>query len=88
MILVWSEWDCLDDESLLEICTLTWEDFVGPWMERHRTDLLQRLDHVPGQLGMGPEHLRQQDPGINEVNIQQRDRELKEVLLEVEESGL
>lgn len=61
------------------MCTLIREVLGGPWTEHHRTGLLQHLDHVLGQLGMGPEHLRQQDLGINEVNVRQREGQYRKL---------
>ena len=87
LILVWSEWEYPDDENVLEMCTLIQEDLGGIWMERYRTDLLQHLDHVLGQLDLGSEYLRQHDPRINEGDVRRRKGqylELKEMLMEVE----
>ena len=91
LILVWSEWEYLEDESLLEMYALLREDFGGTWVERHRTDLLQHLDHVLAQLDLGLECLQQYDPRINEDDIRRRKgqyMELKEVLLEVERGAI
>ena len=84
LLLVLSEWDCPD---LHGTRTSIREDFSGTGMGRHREDLLQRLDHVLGQLGLGLEHLRQHNLNLNEHRIRQtkeRCEELKAVLLEVD----
>lgn len=91
LILVWAEWEYLDDESLSEMCTLIQEDLGGIWMGRYRVVLLRHLDHVLGQLDLGSEYLRQHDPRINEGDIRLRNGqyvELKEVLLEVERGAI
>jgi len=91
LVLVWSEWEYLEDENLLEMCTLIREDFGGIWMERYRMDLLRHLDHVLEQLDLGPEYLQQYDPRINEDDTRRRKdqyMELKEVLLEVERGAI
>ena len=83
LLLVLSEWDCPD---LHGMCTSIQEDFSGIEMGRHWEDLLQRLDHILGQLGMGLEHLQQHNLNLNEHHIRQtkeRCEELKTVLLEV-----
>ena len=91
LILVWSEWEYLDDESLLEMSTLIREEFGGILVECDRMFLLQHLDHVLEQLDLGLEYLRQHDPRINEDDIRRRKGqyvELKEVLLEVEKGAI
>ena len=97
MLLVWSEWDPLysgrahnysgqhwsHPKSLHEMCTSIREDFGGIGMEHHQEDLLQRLDHILGQLDLGLKHLQQHKPSLDEGGIQQMKeqyRKLKEVL--------
>jgi hypothetical protein len=63
------------------------EDFSGIGMERHRQDLIERLDHVLGQLDQGLEYLKQHKPIIDEDEIRLAKKqygELKEVLLGVD----
>ena len=86
-LLVWSEWDRLYYAGLDEMCTSILEDFGGIWMGQHRTDLIQRLDHVLGQLDRGLEYLTQHNPDITEENLQRRKdqyQKLRDILLEMD----
>ena len=56
LLLVWSEWNCPLTFRREEMLLLIVEDFGGIGMQRHREDLIGRLDHVLEQLGLGPEH--------------------------------
>jgi hypothetical protein len=61
------------------------DDFGGIEMGHHRGDLLQRLDHVLGQLDHGLEHLKHQNPELNNGHLQRmkyRYKTLREPLLE------
>ena len=71
-LLVWSEWDHLHDDGFDETCTSISEDFSGIGMGQHRADLVQRLDHVLGQLYRGLKYLRQHNPYIVEEDLQRR----------------
>ena len=85
-LLVWSEWDCLYGDGLDEMCTSILEDFDGIGMGRHRADLIQRVDHVLGQLDRGLEYLTQQVPNFGEGDVRSRNyqyRGLRETLLGV-----
>ena len=101
LLLVWSEWDCIFagqdyiptmlyqsyQGGLAEMCTSIREDFSGIGMETHREDLLQRLDHILGQLNLGLDHLRKYNPSLSKPAIwrmNERYRKLREVLLEVD----
>lgn len=69
------------------MCTSLREDFCGTGMGRHRTELLQRLDHVLGQLDRGLDHLKQQNPRLDGQDLflmKRRYGKLREVLLEVD----
>ena len=84
LLLVLSEWDYHD---LPGMPISIREDFCGIGMGHHRKDLLQRLNHVLGQLDLGLEHLRQHNPNLDEYDIRRTKREceeLKAVLLEVD----
>jgi hypothetical protein len=70
-----------------EMQILILENFGGTEMGRHRGELLQRLDHVIGQLCCGLEHLKHQNPGFNEDYLQRtrhQYRYLESVLLNLE----
>ena len=85
--LVWSEWDSLYTDGLDEMCTLIREDFGGVEMRHHRTDLIQRLDHVLAQLDRGLEYFQQHKLGFDEDHIQggkNQYRKLRETLLEMD----
>ena len=68
LLLVWSEWDT--PNGFDEMCTLIREDFGGIGTGHHRADLIQRLDHVLGQLDRGLEYLNQQNHYLHEPDIQ------------------
>ena len=56
-LLVWSEWNNLrDDRGFDEMRVSIREDFGGIGMAHHRAELIQRLDHVLGQLDQELEH--------------------------------
>ena len=85
LLLVWSEWDTPD--GLDEMCTSIREGFCGIGMGHHRADLIQRLDHVLGQLDRGLEYLTQHNPELDEDDLRERkDRyqKLRETLLEID----
>jgi len=87
LLLVWSEWDFIWPDGFSEMCTSIREDFGGIEMEHHREDLIERLDHVLGQLDRGLEYLQQHNPSLGERDIQRAKEqygELKNVLLEVD----
>ena len=87
LLLIWSEWDCLNPAGLLEMQIAIREDFGGVTMWYHRDDLLERLDHVLGELDRGLAYFAQHKPQIDKDEIQKRKEqygELKNVLLEVE----
>ena len=86
LLLVWSEWDTLYTEDFNKICTVIREDFGGIGMRHHRTDLVQRLDHVLGQLNLGLEYFQQHKPGFSQFHLQRgknQYREFRETLLEM-----
>jgi len=88
LILVWSEWDDFRDGGLEEMRTSIQEDLRGTMMGPNRKELLQRLDHVLGQLDLGLGHLRQHDRDIDEDAVQLRKRQyggLKKELQKVED---
>jgi len=87
LLLVWSEWDYLNNEGFDEMCALIYEDFGGVGMGHHQADLIQQLDHILGQLDQGLEHLQQYKPSLGRYSVQCMEhqyRTLKEVLLEVQ----
>jgi len=85
-LVVWSEWNDLQDDSAFnKMCTSIREDFSGIEMENHRADLVQRLDHVLGQLDRGLPGQRSRWFGRYDLwKIKRRYKKLKEVLMEVE----
>ena len=61
------------------------EDFNGIEMWCHRQELIERLDHVLGQLDMGLGHLQQDKPSLDTHHISRAKAqysELKRVLVE------
>jgi len=88
-LLVWSEWDFVWVDGFGEMCTSIRKDFGGIRMEGHRADLIERLDHVLGQLNWG--FLKEHRPNLRERNIQRAKEqygELKKVLLEVDREAM
>ena len=84
LILVWSEWDSLTSNGFDEMCTLIGEDFGEIGMGHHRADLIQRLDHVLGQLDRGLEHLKQHNSEFDEDGLRRAKdqyRRLRDTLL-------
>jgi len=53
LVLVWSEWNPIEhqDGGLIEMEASLREDFSGIETWRHRQELIERLDHVIGQMG-------------------------------------
>jgi len=91
LLLIWSEWGFLEDESLSEMCNLIQEDLGEIWIEHHRIYLLQHLDHVLRQLDLGFDHVHQHNPKLLDLHVKQMDkgyRQLKEVLLEVDRKAI
>ena len=86
LLLVWSEWGFPWSDGIDRMRTYIQDDFGGIGMGHHRADLIQRLDHVLGQLDLGLWRLGQHDPELGEVDLEVRTnqyRELRELLLEV-----
>ena len=86
LLLVWSEWDTLRSGGFNEMCTIIREDFSGIEMGHHRTDLIQRLDHVLTQLDRGLEYIKQHKPWFDEDDLQSgksQYRKLRETLMEM-----
>ena len=90
-LLVWSEWDSIRRDGFGEIRTSIRADLGGIGKWRHREVLIERLDHVLGQLDMGLAHLRTQNPELGKYHIQTAwhgYRVLKEVLLDMNREAL
>ena len=92
LLLVWSEWDgLLLPSSVNMMRDIICGEFRGGFYEirmgHHREDLVDRLDYVLGQLDRGLEYIKQHDPESNEVILQRRKdqyRELREMLLGIQ----
>jgi len=75
-----------NSQDLPEMCTSIWEAFSGVWMGHHQNDLLQKLDHILGQLDLGLDYLQQHKPGLSVDDVQLMKEQygrLREVLLEI-----
>ena len=90
-LFVWSEWYPIkypwQDGSLQEMLTSIQKDFSGIGMGHHRKELINRLDHILGQLDLGLEHLKLRKPTLQDGNVRvakEQYRELKKLLLEVD----
>ena len=88
LLLVWSEWNDLPDHRGFDrMCASIREDLSGVGKGHHRVELIQRLDHILGQLDRGFEHFKRQNPGLGKYDlwkIKRRYRKLRKLLLEVE----
>ena len=90
-LFIWSEWQPFkypwEHRSLQEMLTSIQEDFSGIGMGHHRKELVNRLDHILGQLDLGLEHLRLRKPSLDDDDVRvakEQYRELKKLLLEVD----
>ena len=86
-LLVWSEWNALEDSGFAEMQVSIVEDLGGIEMLHHRADLIKRLDYVLRTLDLGLEYLRQYKPRFTEDSVGERKERygrLKEALLEVD----
>ena len=91
LLLVWSEWDCVDLRGFTEMCTSLREDFRGIGMGDHRHDLVARLNHLLRQLTWGLGFIQQHNPLCGEDSIRTAKSqygELKELLLEMDREAL
>ena len=84
LLLVWSGYDPIDDQSggLAEMLTSIREEFGGIGMGRHRGDLIERLNHILG---------RSESPDLRDSDIQlakEQYGELRKVLLEVDREAV
>ena len=88
-LLIWSERDCYID-GYREIRTSISDDFSGIETNSHRGDLPKRLDHALAQLDREVEHLQQNKPNLNRVDLERRFQytTLKKTLLEVDREAL
>ena len=71
-LLVWSEWDPLRGFGFRMMCESIRKDFTGVEANPHRAELVQRLDHVIGQLDRGLAYLQRERPELKEENLQKR----------------
>ena len=69
--LVWSEWNTPhgEGEGFNEVCDSIRLAFIRT---EHQAELVQRLDHVQGQLNRGLEHLRLHDPRLGKSDLRRR----------------
>ena len=85
-LLVWSEWNIISSEGLTNMRASIREDFGGIGTGHHREDLIERLDHILGQLDPGSEYFKQRRSWIDKdpQRTRRQYQELKEILLEVD----
>ena len=87
LLFVWSECNYLYQDGLEEMCTVIRKDFSGVRMRDYRKSLLKHLDHILGQLDLGPKPTQQYKQDLSEEEIQTMKGQygqLREVLLEVD----
>jgi len=90
-LLIWSEWDSIHLDGFAEMRISIREDLGGIGMGHHREVLVERLDHVLGQLDRGLGHFTQHNPRLGESRIpllREQYGELKGILLEVDRVAL
>lgn len=90
-ILVWSEHDPLHDSGFAEVPTSIAWGLGGVWTQQHRVCLIQRLNHILGELDRGLEHFKLYEESITEDEIQGRKDQygtLREILLEVHQTAM
>ena len=87
---VWSEWNLSMIYGglirLKNMDAVLHKEFSGIGMGHHRADLIQRLDHILGELDQGLDHLQQHKPNFDADDIQRMKNkygELKNILLEM-----
>lgn len=81
----------LHQEALQEMQTLLRKEFSGIETGYHRGELLQRLDHILGQLDLGLIHLQRHKQSLKPSDVLQMKEQygqLKEVLLEVDREAI
>ena len=90
-LFIWSEWYPIEyprePGPLREMLTSIREDFDGVGMWRHRKELINRLDHILGQLDLGLKHLKLRKPSLDDYDVRRAKEqygELKKLLLEVD----
>jgi len=84
LVIVWSEYDALQDGGFDEMCISIPKDFGGIGMGHHRADLIQRLDYVLGQLDLGIEHLNiPRSEEYRFTRMKDQYGKLRDILLEV-----
>ena len=90
-LFIWSEWYPIEyprePGPLREMLASIREDFDGVGMWRHRKELINRLDHILGQLDLGLKHLRLRKPSLDDYDVRRAKEqygELKKLLLEVD----
>jgi hypothetical protein len=89
-LLVWSEWNLLEVSGFDEMIASIVEDLAGIEVQHHRTNLIERLDQVLGELDRGLEG-RQIQQGITVDDFlegKKKYRRLREVLLEVDRGAM
>jgi len=87
LLVVWSEWNKLVEDTPDEMVTSIREDLSGIGAVHYREDLLHHLDQVLGQLDLGLPHLCQHKPGFSGSDLtlmKEHYGEFKKVLLEVD----
>jgi len=89
LLLVWSEWDHIIGKfgAPTEMRISIREVFGGIGMGHHWKDLVERLDHVLGQLDQGLGYLKQHKPSLGKTHIQvakEQYGELKRMLLDMD----
>ena len=86
LLMVWSEWGPLWEEGFNEICASICGDFGEVGIGHHRADLIQRLDHILGELDRGLEYLQQYNPDLNRGHVWKMEHQygnLMNILLEM-----
>ena len=86
-LVVWSEWYFFDPLVLEEIEISIREDFRGIGMQGHRRELIERLDHILGQLDRGVRYLREHLPFISVYWAERTKTDYRKLRRTLEELG-
>ena len=87
LLVIFSEWDSIYPSGYRPICLAVGIRFHGDRMTRHRKDLVERLDHVLGQLDRGLPYLRLHKPRYVEkffLEAKEQYTSLRKMLLEMD----
>jgi len=87
-LVVWSEWDPIQDSGFPMMYECIHEEFSGVEANFHRAELVQRLDRVIRELNKGLAHLQRGKPDLQEWQLQRSKKQyerLRKILKKIRE---